>query len=118
MCASGFPSAKAAGIHVFAEVAASWLRYGFYTARGDLLQQIYGRQIYRSCMNNMILRARQMSLALLVIAVVDHGHLQADYSGATPGSSGLMRLGRDLMRRASGEISTRIPSSARVTGPA
>src|SRR5258708_36325387 len=68
-------------------------------------------------MNNMILRARQMSLALLVIAVVDHGHLQADYSGATPGSSGLMRLGRDLMRRAGGEIGTRIPSSARVAGP-
>jgi hypothetical protein len=41
-----------------------------------------------------------MSLALLVAAVIDHGHLQADYSGATPGASGLMRLGRDLMRRA------------------
>jgi hypothetical protein len=44
--------------------------------------------------------ARQMSLALLVIAVVDHGHLHADYSGAAPNSSGLLRLGRDLMRRA------------------
>jgi hypothetical protein len=32
-------------------------------------------------MNAMILRARQMSLALLVVAVADHGHLQADYSG-------------------------------------
>jgi hypothetical protein len=52
---------------------------------------------------NTMLRARQMSLALLVIAVVDHGHLQADYSGATPSTSGLMRLGRDLMRRAGGE---------------
>jgi hypothetical protein len=45
-----------------------------------------------------------MSLALLVIAVVDHGHLQADYSGATPTTSGLMRLGRDLMRRTAGDI--------------
>ena len=51
-------------------------------------------------MNTAILRARQRSLALLVVAVIDHGHLQADYSGATPRSSGLMRLGRDLMRRA------------------
>ena len=60
-------------------------------------------------MNTMILRARQMSLALLVIAVVDHGHLQADYSGARPGSSGLMRLGRDLMRRAGGGIASPAP---------
>ena len=54
-------------------------------------------------MNTMILRARQMSLALIVTAVIDHGHLQADYSGATPGGSGLTRLGRDLMRQAGGE---------------
>lgn len=54
-------------------------------------------------MNTKILRARQMSLALVVIAVVNHGHLEADYSGSRPGSSGLMRLGRDLMRRAGGE---------------
>jgi hypothetical protein len=40
-----------------------------------------------------------MSLALLVFAVIDHGHLQADFSGARPQTSGLMRLGRDLMRR-------------------
>jgi hypothetical protein len=45
-----------------------------------------------------------MSLALLVIAVIDHGHLQTDYSGASPHSSGLMRLRRDLMRRAGGEV--------------
>jgi hypothetical protein len=59
-----------------------------------------------TAMNSMILRAREMSLALLVVAVIDHGHLQADYSGATPHSSGLMRLGRDLMRRAGGEVMT------------
>jgi hypothetical protein len=57
-----------------------------------------------AAMNTMILRARAMSLALLVVAVVDHGHLQADYSGATPYSSGLVRLGRDLMRRAGWEM--------------
>jgi hypothetical protein len=54
-------------------------------------------------MNSTILRAREMSLALIVIAVVNHGHLVADYSGNQPGPSGLTRLGRDLMRRAGGE---------------
>jgi hypothetical protein len=51
-------------------------------------------------MNTLIFRARQMSLALLVVAVVDHGHLQTDYSGSTPQSWGLLRLGRDIMRPA------------------
>ena len=60
---------------------------------------------------NTMLRARQMSLALLVIAVVDHGHLQADYSGATPSTSGLMRLGRDLMRRAGGESTVEVAAT-------
>jgi len=62
-------------------------------------------------MNTTILRARQMSLALLVIAVIDHGHLQADYSGAAPGSSGLTRLGRDLMRRAGGETTAEVAAT-------
>jgi hypothetical protein len=62
-------------------------------------------------MNTMILRARQVSLALLVVAVIDHGHMQADYSGAHPGSSGLIRLGRDLMRRAGGEITAEVAAS-------
>jgi hypothetical protein len=57
-----------------------------------------------AAMNTLMLRARAMSLALLVVAVIDHGHLLSDYSGATPHSSGLMRLGRDLMRRAGWEI--------------
>jgi hypothetical protein len=67
-------------------------------------------------MNSMILRARQMSLALLVIAVIDHGNVQTDYSGAAPGSSGLMRLGRDLMRRAGGEVLNLGLRSRRLTG--
>jgi hypothetical protein len=63
-------------------------------------------------MKAAILRARQMSLALLVIAVVDHGHLGADYSGESPTTSGLMRLGRDLVRRAGGEATADIGASA------
>jgi hypothetical protein len=62
-----------------------------------------GRSIVATTMNTTILRAREMSLALIVIAVVNHGHLEADLSGARPGSSGLMRLGRDLLRRAGAE---------------
>jgi hypothetical protein len=62
-------------------------------------------------MNTTILRARQMSLALIVIAVVNQGHLQADYSGARPGSSELLRLGRDLMHRAGGETSAEVAES-------
>jgi hypothetical protein len=44
-----------------------------------------------------------MSLALLVAGVIDHGSLSIDCSGATPNSSGLVRLGRDLMRRSGGD---------------
>jgi len=66
-------------------------------------------------MNTMILRARQMSLALIVVAVVDRGRLQTDYSGATPSGSGLMRLGRDLMRRAGGEVSVEAAASDRAS---
>src|SRR5271165_2119408 len=51
-------------------------------------------------MNAQVVRARYMSLALLVAAVIDHG--KSDNSRAAPVSSGLMRLGRELMRRAAG----------------
>ena len=61
-----------------------------FTARGFIVYP----------MNSLIFRARQVSLALLVVAVVDHGHVQTDYSGSTPQSWGLLRLGRDIMRRA------------------
>jgi len=66
-------------------------------------------------MNNTLFRARQVSLALLVIAVVDHGHLQADYAGANPNTSGLMRLGRDLLRR-QGNNEESPPQSGAATG--
>jgi hypothetical protein len=62
-------------------------------------------------MNTAILRARQLSLALLVVAVIDHGQVLSDYSGAAPHSSGLLRLGRDLMRRAGGENTAELAAS-------
>jgi hypothetical protein len=62
-------------------------------------------------MNTGIFRARQMSLALIVIAVVNHGHLEADSSRIGHGSSGLTRLGRDLMRLAGGSSSTDVIES-------
>jgi hypothetical protein len=49
-------------------------------------------------MQNVLFNARQMSLALLIVAVVDHGLAPSDLSGASPNTSGLVRLGRDLLR--------------------
>jgi hypothetical protein len=42
--------------------------------------------------------ARQLSL-LLVIALIEYGHVHLDHSGARPGPLGLTRLERDLSRR-------------------
>ena len=53
-------------------------------------------------MNITLLRPRQWSLALLLIGLLNSEHLLADYAGTAPQSSGLLRLGRDLMRRTSG----------------
>jgi hypothetical protein len=58
-------------------------------------------------MNAALFHARQMSLALLVMAVVEHGHLNAPDAGAGSSSSALLRLGRDFIRRTSG-----IPAAA------
>jgi hypothetical protein len=49
-------------------------------------------------------RARYLSLALLIIAVVEYGHSHIDHSGARPGAFGLTRLQRDLARRGTGEF--------------
>jgi hypothetical protein len=49
-------------------------------------------------MQHVLFTARQMSLALLIVAVVDHGAVPSDLSGASPNTSGLVRLGRDLVR--------------------
>jgi hypothetical protein len=57
-------------------------------------------------MNASLFHTRQISLALLVVAVVEHGHLNIpDVSYGSCGSA-LLRLGRDFIRRTS-----RIPSS-------
>ena len=73
------------------------LRFGLPAPR-----HFYALQSYFGAMKISLYRARQLSLALLVVAVVDHGHLHNDYSGAAPRSSGLLRLGRDVLRRCSG----------------
>jgi hypothetical protein len=46
-----------------------------------------------------VLLARQLSLALLIIVLAEHGHMQVDQSGVHSGSTGLARLERDLSRR-------------------
>lgn len=56
-------------------------------------------------MQHVLFTARQMSLALLIVAVVDHGAAPSDLSGASPSTSGLVRLGRDLMRCTNGKKS-------------
>lgn len=53
-------------------------------------------------MNTFMFRPRYLCLALLATAVI-HGHLQAAHAGAAPGSTGLTRLSRDLMRLAGSE---------------
>jgi hypothetical protein len=45
--------------------------------------------------------ARRMSIVLLVVATANYGHYRVDYAGTTPTSLGLIRLGRDITRRAS-----------------
>jgi hypothetical protein len=57
-------------------------------------------------MNASLFHTRQISLALLVVAVVEHGHF--NIPDVSPGScsSALLRLGRDFIRRTS-----HIPSS-------
>ncbi len=79
---------------------------------GDLQRKFTAPEAILCAVNTKILQARQMSLALIVIAVVNHGHLEADYAGARPGSSGLTRLGRDLMRRAGGETVAEVAALA------
>jgi hypothetical protein len=49
-------------------------------------------------------RARHLSLALLIFAAVEYGHLHFDHSGARHGTFGLSRLQRDLARRGNNEF--------------
>jgi hypothetical protein len=52
-------------------------------------------------MSTSLFHARQISLALLVIAVVEHGHLSIPDAGTNPSSSALLRIGREFIRRTS-----------------
>ncbi len=64
-------------------------------------------------MNGTLNYARQMSLILLVVTTLNYGHGRMDYAGTAPSSLGLIRLGRDISRRASkGEILERPDASA------
>ena len=67
-------------------------------------------------MNTLMFRPRYLCLALLAMAVI-HGHLQAARSGAAPGSTGLTRLSRDLMRLAESENSAPATASGNDTSP-
>jgi hypothetical protein len=51
-------------------------------------------------MNTAVIRCRKTSLSLIVVAVLNHGHLHPDYTGAMPSSSGLTRIIKDLRARA------------------
>ena len=50
-------------------------------------------------MQASMLLARQLSLALLIVVLAEHGHMVVDHSGVYSGSMGLTRLERDLSRR-------------------
>jgi hypothetical protein len=80
------------------------IRYGFYTASAYHNGNFMAGGSIVGAMNTLILRARHMSLGLVIAAVVVHGHLQAANSSAAPGSSGLTRLNRDLMRLAGSSL--------------
>jgi hypothetical protein len=68
-------------------------------------------------MNGTLNYARQISLALLVVTTLNYGHCRMDYAGTAPNSLGLIRLGRDISRRASkGEILESPGASALRTG--
>jgi hypothetical protein len=50
-------------------------------------------------MNSAVIRCRKTSLSLIVVAVLNHGHLHPDYTGAMPSGSGLTRIIKDLRAR-------------------
>jgi hypothetical protein len=48
-------------------------------------------------------RFRQVVLGLVVLAAVAHANLAADLTGRAPNTSGMTRLGRDLLRKSVAE---------------
>jgi len=54
-------------------------------------------------MSNWARRVRQIILGLVVLAAVGHANLAADLTGRAPNTSGMTRLGRDLLRKSIAE---------------
>jgi len=48
-------------------------------------------------------RLRQFTLGLLLLVAVGHANLACDLTGRAPNTSGMARLGRDLLRKSFGE---------------
>jgi hypothetical protein len=46
---------------------------------------------------------RQITLGLVVLAAVGHANLTTDLTGRAPNTSGMTRLGRDLLRKSAAE---------------
>jgi len=57
-------------------------------------------------MNITTNRARQIGLVLLLTGVLNQAHLLTSHGAGTPQTSGLLRLGRDLLRRTGGGEAT------------
>ena len=61
-------------------------------------------------MNITAKRARSLSLVLLLSALLNHGVFQTHNVGAGQPTYGLLRLGRDLMRRTGGFATDEAPA--------
>jgi hypothetical protein len=49
-------------------------------------------------------RVRQCILSLVALIAIGHANLTTDLTGRTPNASGITQLGRDILRKASGDI--------------
>jgi hypothetical protein len=58
-------------------------------------------------MSNSSRRFRQVVLGLVVLAAIAHANLAADLTGRAPNTSGMTRLGRDLLRKSAAEPCSR-----------
>jgi hypothetical protein len=56
-------------------------------------------QIIVATMRHTSRRLRQFTLGLLVLVAVGHANLACDLTGRAPNTSGITRLGRDLLRK-------------------
>jgi hypothetical protein len=60
-------------------------------------------RIIVAAMRHTSRRLRQFTLGLLVLVAVGHANLACDLTGRAPNTSGITRLGRDLLRKSFGE---------------